>query len=125
MRRLLALLVALLVVACAPIPPASGDTTLADRPAELALKTGIRAYDNGQYIEAERQLRLANQAGLVSPTDRARAHKYLAFIYCTSDRVPQCENSFRAAKLADPEFALSKSEAGHPVWGPVYLRAMK
>ena len=30
----------------------------------------------------------------------------------------------RAARKADPQFALGKSEAGHPLWGPVYKRAL-
>ena len=30
---------------------------------------------------------------------------------------------YRAARVADPNFALSKAEAGHPVWGPVYLKS--
>jgi predicted kinase len=28
----------------------------------------------------------------------------------------------RAARADDPGFALSKSEAGHPLWGPVWQR---
>ncbi len=32
------------------------------------------------------------------------------------------EASFRAAREADPAFVLSRSEAGHPAWGPVYRR---
>lgn len=52
----------------------------------------------------------------------AAAQKHLAFIYCTSQRVAECEAAFRAARLADPAFALSRSEAGHPLWGPVYKR---
>ena len=27
-----------------------------------------------------------------------------------------------SGRAADPAFALSKSEAGHPQWGPVYQR---
>jgi hypothetical protein len=52
--------------------------------------------------------------------DRATAHKTLAFIYCTSGRAAECASAFRAARAADPTFALNKAEAGHPVWGPVY-----
>ena len=54
--------------------------------------------------------------------DRAAAHKLLAFIFCTSNRAVDCEVQFRSARAADPSFALSKSEAGHPLWGPVYRR---
>jgi Tfp pilus assembly protein PilF len=93
------------------------------RPAERALQSGIRAYEDAQYAEAEKQLNLSLQSGLVSPRDRGAAHKTLAFIYCTSSRVVECEAEFRAAKKDDPNFTLSKSEQGHPLWGPVYKRA--
>ena len=52
-----------------------------------------------------------------STSDRAAAHKLLAFIFCTSNRMTDCEVQFRAARAADAGFALSKSEAGHPLWG--------
>ena len=119
------LLFALLFVsACAPLPTAvpTGLMDVAERPAERALLAGIRAYDDGQYADAERQLALSLQLNLPSAKDRAAAHKHLAFIYCTSQRVAECEAAFRAARLADPAFALSRSEAGHPLWGPVYKR---
>jgi len=95
---------------------------VAERPAEKALLAGLRAYDDAQYPAAEKQLQTALHAGLVSPRDRAAAHKHLAFIFCTSNRASECEAEFRAARAADPAFALSKSEAGHPLWGPVYRR---
>jgi len=102
--------------------PMPGLTDLAERPAEKSLLSGIRAYDDGQYPEAEKQLTTALKSNLQSPKDRAAAHKYLAFIYCTSNRNHECEASFRAAQHEDPTFTLSKSEAGHPLWGPVYKR---
>lgn len=125
MRSLFALLaiVAFLLAACVQPPVAPvGLTDVAERPAEKALLAGLRAYDDGQYAEAEKQLTAALQAGLPSVKDRAAARKYLAFIFCTSNRPAECEASFRAARQADPTFALTKSEAGHPVWGPVYKR---
>lgn len=102
--------------------PVVGVMDLTDRPAEKALLGGLRAYDDGQYPEAEKQFGTALRAGLASPRDKAAAHKYLAFIYCTTQRSGACEVEFRAAKEADPKFALNKSEAGHPMWGPVYRK---
>ena len=67
-----------------------------ERPAERALLAGMRAYDDAQYPQAERALQTALYAGLASPRDRASAYKLLAFIYCTSSRVPDCEAAFRA-----------------------------
>ena len=120
-----ALVVLLLLGACAQQPPApSGLLDVAARPAEKALLAGLRAYDDAQYPEAEKQFRLALGSGLTSARDRAAAHKHLAFIACTSSRIPECEADFRWARQADSTFVLSKSEAGHPLWGPVYKRVL-
>jgi Tfp pilus assembly protein PilF len=107
---------------CAAPMHSAGLSDVIERPAERALLTGMRAYDDAQYAQAERALTTALNAGLTSPKDRASAHKLLAFIYCTSSRVRDCETAFRAAREADPAFVLSRSEAGHPLWGPVYKR---
>ncbi|MCG3190341.1 MAG: hypothetical protein LKCHEGNO_03049 [Burkholderiaceae bacterium] len=127
MKRLtwLTLWLAAVLAGCATPPaPSAGLTDVIERPAERALLTGMRAYDDAQYPQAERALQTALYTGLNSPRDRASAYKLLAFIYCTSDRVGDCEASFRAAREADPAFALTRSEAGHPLWGPVYRRAV-
>jgi len=115
-------LVLLLAAGCAHEPPVVGLLDVTARPAEKALLSGMRAYDDGQYTESEKQLKLALGTGLASPKDAAAAQKHLAFIFCTSNRTADCEGAFRAARKADPAFALSKSEQGHPAWGPVYKR---
>ena len=125
MRLRLALATLIVLSACAQKAPAPGGLMdVAERPAEKALLAGIRAYDDAQYPEAEKQFRQALGAGLASAKDRAAAHKHLAFIACTSNRGSECEAEFRWARQADPGFALSKSEAGHPLWGPVYKRVL-
>ncbi len=115
---------AALLGACAtpppPAPPPTGLAEVMERPAERALLEGMRAYDDGQYALAEKSLRMALADGLKSARDRATAHKLLAFITCTSERLADCQTQFREARAADSAFALSRSEAGHPVWGPVY-----
>jgi hypothetical protein len=107
---------------CALLRPV-GLSEVIERPGERALLAGWRAYDDANYTAAERELTTALGIGLRSPKDRATAHKLLAFVYCTSRRLEQCEQAFRAARTADPSFALGRAEAGHPIWGPVYLRA--
>ncbi len=127
MRVAFAFAAVLLAAGCAtrpPPPPPPGLLDLIDRPAERALLEGMRAYDEGQYVPAEAALRRALEAGLANPRDQATAYKLVAFITCTSQRVPQCEAAFRAARAAWPAFALSRSEAGHPLWGPVYQRTL-
>ena len=97
-------------------------TDLLERDAERALFDGLRAYEDGRYPQAETALRKALSTGLSSARDRANAHKLLAFIHCSSERIALCENEFRLARAADPAFALGRAEAGHPLWGPVYRR---
>lgn len=117
--------------ATAPQAPSSAPATKVEAPAEpvvspaeLALAQGVKAYQGAQYAESESQLKLALQLGLSLGGDRANAHKHLAFIYCTSKRETLCAAAFKAARQADPAFALSKSEAGHPMWGRVYRKAL-
>jgi hypothetical protein len=130
----LLLLAALALAGCETAPPAppratgglwrtvAGLSELMERPAERALVEGIRAYDDGQYAVSEAALSRALKGGLASPRDRATAHKLIAFITCTSQRMAECEAAFRAARAADPAFTLSRSEAGHPLWGPVFRK---
>lgn len=117
--------------ATAPQSPSATPTTKVEvpaepvvSPAELALAQGLKAYQGAQYAESESQLKQALQLGLSLGGDRANAHKHLAFIYCTSKRETLCAAAFKAARQADPTFALSKSEAGHPMWGRVYRKAL-
>jgi Tfp pilus assembly protein PilF len=86
---------------------------------EPALKAGIQQYEEGRYGEAARQLQSAISQGL-STRDEVRAHKYLAFIHCVSDRIASCREEFRKALSLDPALELSAAESGHPGWGPVF-----
>ena len=121
-----AAVVAALLAACDTVPQQQapvGLTDLSERPAERALMGAMRAYDDADYPAVERQANEAMKLGLRSTRDIATAHKLRAFVYCTSNRLAACEAEFRAARAADPAFVLSKAEAGHPVWGPVYLKS--
>ena len=113
------------LTACETMSPQQplGLTDLAERPAERALMGAMRAYDDADYPAVERQANEAMKLGLRSNRDVATAHKLRAFVYCTSNRLAACEAEFRAARTADPAFVLSHAEAGHPVWGPVYLKS--
>ena len=90
------------------------------RSAESLLAAGIKQYEEGNYAQAQRILQSSLAEGLASRTSQARAHKYLAFIYCVTDRTPQCRQEFNNALAADPKFTLTAAEAGHPSWGPVF-----
>ncbi len=86
---------------------------------EPALAAGIRAYEEGDYNAASRQLQSALQAGLNS-FGKIKAHKYLAFIHCASGRESRCREEFRKVLWLSPDFELAPAEAGHPTWGPVF-----
>lgn len=86
---------------------------------ERHLNAGMTNYDNGDYMAASKDIRSALDLGLNSKR-QAEAHKYLAFIDCTSRKQLKCRDHFRKAFEADPEFQLGPAEAGHPIWGPIY-----
>lgn len=144
---LLSLLAAFLGAGCASNPSASGNRpaaatptastekpaekapesrpsepvkTVAQRKAEAELARGVGAYDNGDYKAAGQSLQLALDQGLASKLDQAKAYKYLAFIACAGNQIDVCKAQFRKALAASPRLALSKAEAGHPVWGPAF-----
>ena len=93
--------------------------------AQQELASGIASYENGNYKLAARQLQKALTMGLWVREDRARAHKYQAFMHCVGGRTRQCRDEFRKALDADPAFNLTPAEAGHPTWGPVFRKLKK
>lgn len=106
-----------------------GKVEVAEQKAELAerggpgLQAGVRLYEEGRYVESAKTLQTALDQGLAAG-DRAKAHKYLAFIHCASKREQLCRDEFRKALAEDPALDLAPAEAGHPMWGPLF-RAVK
>jgi Tfp pilus assembly protein PilF len=88
--------------------------------AQITLVQGLRQYDAGKHEASAKTLLSAIKLGL-SNSGRATAHKHLAFIHCSSNREGQCREEFRKALAADPLTRLDAAEAGHPVWGPIFL----
>jgi Tfp pilus assembly protein PilF len=87
---------------------------------EQKLSAGIKSYEEGEYKDSAKLLKESLTKGLPDKADQVKAHKYLAFIYCVSDREKECANEFKKAFELDPNFELQAAEAGHPLWGPVY-----
>lgn len=98
------------LTACAAMVPRPGD-------AELA--AGVRIYESGRFADAAQFLQRSLDLGL-DDAERLVAHKYLAFIYCVSEREAQCRSEFRLVLAIQPAFELEPAEAGHPTWGPVF-----
>ena len=101
-----------------PAPPA-------DEPApptgEAVYAEGLRLYRAGRYDEA-----IARFAAVQAPTAlRVQALKHTAFGYCVTNRLPLCQRAFQDALALSPAFRLTKAEQGHPVWGPVFTKALQ
>ena len=109
-----------------PVTPPKSEAPPAVLPGkgEQALEKGVKAYEDGEYKSAAKQLQAALDVGLDAKRDQAKAHKYLAFINCRTGREKSCRDEFSKALDADPKFELEPAEAGHPIWGPV-LRSVK
>ncbi|MGO9443255.1 MAG: TssQ family T6SS-associated lipoprotein [Thiobacillaceae bacterium] len=115
------LVAAFLESACSSVPVRDiGLDKLAPRKAEQALSHGLESYENGRYQMAANYLQDALTEGLAFKSDQVTAHKYLAFVYCVTNRRKQCREQFKAAMEINPNFALSPAEGGHPIWGPVF-----
>ncbi len=117
MKRTLSALAIVLVAGCASV------STLTQGKGAPALSNGIAAFEDGRYPEATKNLNTALELGLSSTADLARAHKYLAFIACVTNRLAQCRDEFSRALDANPSLELDASEARHPIWGPVFKSA--
>lgn len=110
-----------LLAGCSSAPMrAIGADQITPRQAERNLYAGIRAYEEGEYRTATSRLQQALDDGLAFTVDQATAYKYLAFVHCATGRTAQCRAEFEKAFAVDPAFELTKAEAGHPVWGPIY-----
>ncbi len=114
---LILILVANLVAGCASGP--FGGAVTARTAGSSYLDEGIRNYEEGNYRTSAKRLQFALEEGLSRP-DRVKAHKYLAFIACVSNRQLTCREEFGIALELDPTFELDPAESGHPTWGPVF-----
>jgi Tfp pilus assembly protein PilF len=88
-----------------------------------AFNVGLKQYEAGDFDQSAKNLQGAISLGLPD-RERADAHKYLAFIHCSSNRERQCRDEFRKALAVDPALELAPAERGHPVWGPIF-RSLK
>lgn len=104
--------------ACEEAAPAQ--TGSAGRP---QLAQGIALFEARDLAQAERALQAALFGGLADPMERASAHKYLAYTYCTHKEWARCEAAFDSAFSAHPGFALQAYETTGTPWRDAYSRA--
>ncbi|WCM90123.1 PEGA domain-containing protein [Acidovorax sp. NCPPB 3576] len=87
------------------------------------LGQGIALFDAKDFQTAERAFQSALFAGLPDVQERASAHKYLAFIYCTNGEGKRCESEFDAAFAARPSFKIDGYELNNTPWRSAYFRS--
>jgi hypothetical protein len=108
-------------------PPAKAEEAppapRAAKAAEARLSDGVTAYENGDYKTAQQELQGAVDQGLPRKLDKVKGYKYLAFIACAGGDRQLCKEHFLRAFAVDARFHLTKTEAGHPIWGPVFREA--
>lgn len=124
------LLVAALLAGCAHMPfggtakPAAEAHAESAAPAPAGLKEGIALYNDGDYNGAIRRLGMLDVTSGPKAT-QLEALKYSAFSYCLTSRQTLCRQQFEKALKLDPSFDLEPGEHGHPLWGPVFVKAKK
>ena len=112
-------------VAPAPSPAPDDRASPADdnaaQTSQAIYAEGLRLYRAGQYDDA-----IARFAAVQSPPSlRVQALKHTAFGHCVTNRLPLCQRAFQDALALSPAFRLTKAEQGHPVWGPVFTKALQ
>lgn len=90
----------------------------------VALREGIKLYDDGDFNGAIRRLGAVDVPS-EAIGNRLIALKYMAFSYCVTGRTLPCRQAFDKALRLDPSFDLGPGEHSHPLWGPVFERAKK
>lgn len=110
--------------AASPVDGAPQAVRLDGDGAKRKLAEGIERYEAGDYVGAIRSLNAAEIVHADRKT-RVQAEKYLAFSYCLTERRTLCREAFDRVLAIDSGFRLQPAEAGHPLWGPVYVQARK
>jgi hypothetical protein len=90
---------------------------------EQLLAEGSELYEKGDYKAAIRKLVTVRDSAEVTPLTKQSSLRLLAFSYCVTSQRALCKNQFSTLLAIAPEFQLSRGEAGHPLWGPVFKEA--
>ncbi|MFZ6845344.1 TssQ family T6SS-associated lipoprotein [Undibacterium sp. RuTC16W] len=116
-------------VKATPQPVAAAEAPVVTPPVSnydvIALKEGLSLYNDGDYNGAIKKLSGTEIWSGHNKAIQLSALKTMAFSYCVTSRAQLCRQQFERALKLDPNFDLLPSEIGHPIWGPVFLKAKK
>lgn len=91
-------------------------------PSQIKLEAGKNSFQIGEYGAAESSF-LDTSIWQDKKEVQIESLKYLAFIYCITERVTLCRHSFYKALQLNPNFELTPAESTHPLWGPEFVVA--
>jgi hypothetical protein len=106
-----------------PTAPPSATVEPPKVTAEQLLQEGTALYDKGDYRGAVRKLTSAKDSADEGSGVKKSSLRLLAFSYCVSNQRVLCKQQFTSLLAIDPSFELTRGEAGHPLWGPVFREA--
>lgn len=113
------------VAAANPAPEAAAVAPVIS-PDVQAFNEGSALYNDGNYNGAIKKLSGATEIwNGHNKAIQLNALKTMAFSYCVTSRTQLCRQQFERALKLDPSFDLMPNEIGHPIWGPVFLKAKK
>jgi hypothetical protein len=105
------------------VEAAPASPTIQKTKPEQLLAEGTELYDKGDYKGAIRKLLLARDSADEASATKQDSLRLLAFSYCVTGQRPLCKTQFGSLLKIAPDFQLSRAEAGHPLWGPVFKEA--
>ncbi len=105
------------------VEPSPAAPTIQKSKPELLLAEGTELYDKGDYKGAIRKLLLARDSADETSSTKQDSLRLLAFSYCVTGQRPLCKTQFSSLLKIVPDYQLSRAEAGHPLWGPVFKEA--
>ncbi len=111
------------VVVAIAVKPSEPELQPARPKPEQLLAEGSELYEKGDYKAAIRKLVTVRDSAEVTPLTKQSSLRLLAFSYCVTSQRALCKSQFSSLLAIAPEFQLSRGEAGHPLWGPVFKEA--
>jgi DNA mismatch repair ATPase MutL len=106
-----------------PTKPSEPTPETAASKAEQLLTEGTELYEKGDYKGAIRKLQASRDGSDDTSTTKQNSLRLLAFSYCVTSQRALCKAQFTSLLKLNPSFELSRAEAGHPLWGPVFKEA--
>lgn len=96
-----------------------------DPAARQALDDVRQQYLAGDYGGVIRTVATSDTLAKGPDDTRVEALKLQAYSYCLTQYTQLCEDGFVRILRIEPSFQLPPTEAGHPMWGPVFKRAQE